>query len=385
VVWHSTFLQTCTFTITLTSLLGMDSLRGVVSKHPVPDVNDERWQPAGNVCHLNIYPLKSCKATRLQGAKVEKFGLSDENGIRDRQFMVVNSKNLMVTGRQYTKLVLIEVSTVPGRDDKAKFSAPGMDDLMVNLPNTKDSSILVNVEVFGDHTNGYDLGQETSDWISEYIKSEVCGPFRVIFHPFNPQTDAENPRRNERISDSNMRLDDTCLYADVSGFMACTTASVEGLNQRLEGKLVLDPFFCRPNIVIDNIHGKPFEEDDWLFVKIGPSVVFRIINWSDRCIFTTIDPYSGARNPDMEPLKTLKKFRCGTIPSHSRHDPPNDPYFGINLGIDSPTQETIRIGDPVQVIRMQRSNLPLSQKVILAAISVSALVSIVAIGLRKYR
>jgi len=312
----------------------MDSLRGVVSKHPVPDVNDERWQPAGKVCHLNIYPLKSCKATRLQGAKVEKFGLSDENGIRDRQFMVVNSKNLMVTGRQYTKLVLIEVSTVPGLDDKAKFSAPGMDNLIVNLPNTKDSSILVNVEVFGDHTNGYDLGQETSDWISEYIKSEVCGPFRIIFHPFNPQTDAENPRRNERISD---------------------------------------------------IHGKPFEEDDWLFVKIGPSVVFRIINWSDRCIFTTIDPYSGARNPDMEPLKTLKKFRCGTIPSHSRHDPPNDPYFGINLGIDSPTQETIRIGDPVQVIRMQRSNLPLSQKVILAAISVSALVSIAAIVLRKYR
>ena len=77
--------------------------------------------------------------------------------------------------------------------------------------------------------------------------------------------------------------------------------------------------------------------------------------------------------------------RCGTTPSHSRHDPPNDPYFGINLGIDSPTQETIRIGDPVQVIRMQRSNLPLSQKVILAAISVSTLVSIVAVVLRKYR
>ena len=38
-------------------------------------------------------------------------------------------------------------------------------------------------QVFGDHTNGYDLGQEMSDWISEYIKSEVCGPFRIIFHP----------------------------------------------------------------------------------------------------------------------------------------------------------------------------------------------------------
>ena len=82
---------------------------------------------------------------------------------------------------------------------------------------------------------------------------------------------------------------------------------------------------------------------------------------------------------------TYFSCRCGTIPSHSRHDPPNDPYFGINLGIDSPTQETIRIGDPVQVIRMQRSNLPLSQKVILAAISVSTLVSIVAVVLRKYR
>ena len=37
--------------------------------------------------------------------QVDRFGLIDEYGNRDRQFMVINSKNLMVTGRQHTKLV----------------------------------------------------------------------------------------------------------------------------------------------------------------------------------------------------------------------------------------------------------------------------------------
>ena len=110
--------------------------------------------------------------------------------------------------------------------------------------------------MFGDHTDGYDLGPDIREWMSRYLSRPSGSPYRVIYHPFDPDRyPAANSRRNERVTASNMGPEDTCLYADVAAFMACTTASVDGLNQKLQGRPgaeELDPFFCRPNIVIDS-------------------------------------------------------------------------------------------------------------------------------------
>ena len=46
------------------------SLNGVVPKLPVPDKDDDRWECVGHVKYLNLYPMKSCRANRLQSAKV---------------------------------------------------------------------------------------------------------------------------------------------------------------------------------------------------------------------------------------------------------------------------------------------------------------------------
>ena len=106
--------------------------------------------------------------------------------------------------------------------------------------------------MFGDQTNGYDLGPDIREWISRYLNRPRDSSYRVIYHPFDPDSRPENTRKNERVTASNMGPDDTCLYADVAAFMACTTASVDGLNQKLQGRSEVDPFFCRPNIVIDS-------------------------------------------------------------------------------------------------------------------------------------
>merc|ERR1712029_44081 len=353
------------------------SLNGIVPKFPNPSHDDDRWESVGHVSNLNLYPMKSSKANRLQSAKVERFGLTDEYGNRDRQFMVINSKNLMVTGRQQTKLVLVQVSVVPGFE-QVKFSAPDMDDLFVDLPDVmRDESGPINVVVFGDHTDGYDLGPEMSDWISSYLakgSDQTNRSYRVIYHPYDPQTRPRNTRQNERVTLNNMGPDDTCLYADVAAFMAATTASIDGLNQKLQGRLQVDSFFCRPNIVIDNSQsgGEPFDEDTWLFVKIGQNVVFRIINWSDRCIFTTIDPYTAIKNPLMEPLKTLRTFRCWKDVAG------DSPFFGVNLGIDDPNGDVIKVGDEVKVIRIKsQSHENLSMALTYTALALSLSLAIV--------
>ena len=51
-----------------------------------------------------------------------------------------------------------------------------------------------------------------------------------------------------------------------------------------------------------------FCEDDWLYIKIN-GVIFRPTKLCTRCIYTTVDPDLGIKDPNGEPLKTLKTFR----------------------------------------------------------------------------
>lgn len=58
-----------------------------------------------------------------------------------------------------------------------------------------------------------------------------------------------------------------------------------------------------------------------------------------RCIFTTIDPVTAERDPQREPLETLKKNRT-IIPNES-------PVMGLHLAVRVPG--TISVGDNVYV------------------------------------
>ena len=62
----------------------------------------------------------------------------------------------------------------------------------------------------------------------------------------------------------------------------------------------------RPNLVIDG--SAPYAEDSWRRIRIG-GVEFRVAKGCTRCILTTIDPQTGERSADREPLTTLKTYR----------------------------------------------------------------------------
>ena len=57
-----------------------------IAKCPLPEKDDNRWEDAGEVSNLYIYPVKSFYGTSVETAKVEKHGL--QNGaLFDRQFI----------------------------------------------------------------------------------------------------------------------------------------------------------------------------------------------------------------------------------------------------------------------------------------------------------
>lgn len=58
-----------------------------------------------------------------------------------------------------------------------------------------------------------------------------------------------------------------------------------------------------------------------------------------RCIFTNIDPATGERNPDHQPLKTLKEYRS-IVPNDS-------PVMGIHIGLRDAGR--VSIGDAVYI------------------------------------
>lgn len=61
--------------------------------------------------------------------------------------------------------------------------------------------------------------------------------------------------------------------------------------------------------------------------------------FSFRCIFTNINPETGDRNPQREPLETLVKNRT-IIPNQS-------PVMGLHMGIRIAGR--VAIGDPVYI------------------------------------
>lgn len=69
-----------------------------------------------------------------------------------------------------------------------------------------------------------------------------------------------------------------------------------------------------------------------------PGIAFLNFIFATRCIFTNINPANGERNPNFEPLKTLKKSGICI---------PDQPVMGIHLGLRAPG--SVCIGDSVYV------------------------------------
>lgn len=212
------------------------------------------------------------------------------------------------------------------------------------------------------------MGDDVARWLSKFILKEESG-LRLITHfmpsmkmsaniisrlfGMNKTNSLQSSRAFHSTSPEAVRAlipfsrnDDVPLYADGFGFLLLAENSVNELNRRLASfevqDLVVEETRFRPNIFVSGTKN-PFEEDSWLYIRIGDSL-FRNSALCGRCVFTTVDPKLGEKHPGGEPLKTLKKFRSTLNPSE-RKVMGDSPFFGINLGVDK--CGTIHVGDKI--------------------------------------
>lgn len=244
--------------------------------------------------------------------------------------MIARINGECVTARTYPKMVKI----MPKVEGKIlTVTAPGMTDLRVEIDKLYSLKNTIKVKVWKDDAVCIDCGDEAADWFSKAILDESEG-LRFAFYP----SDEPKPEIQERgyLFGTPDRKDTGTLH-DETSYMLMNQGSFDDLNKKLEKQVV--PLQYRPNFVVQG--PAAWEEDNWKWIKIGDATIFKYVQPCIRCILTNIDPSTGERTPNMQPLKTLNTFRA------FKEIATNGPYFGVHLGVRKEGQ--VKVGDDVYV------------------------------------
>ncbi len=261
---------------------------------------------------LYRYPLKSAIAEPLRASALDALGLAG-----DRRWMLVDE----ATGRFLTQRAEAHMSQLGAShqgDAGLQLSAPGQAPLFVPTPGA--DAPLRGVTIWRDTLRVPDAGDEAAAWVSSFIGK----PTRLV----------QVPVARARTTQSGFGLDsDKVGFADGFPLLLIGQASLDDLSGRVGRELEMLRF--RPNLVVSG--SAAFAEDGWKRIRIG-DVEFRVVKPCARCILTTLDPHTGVRSEDREPLTTLKTYR----------QVDGDILFGQNLVNDGVGQ--LEVGMPVTVL-----------------------------------
>jgi hypothetical protein len=259
---------------------------------------------------LFIYPLKSTKGLSLTRAKVEPLGLE-----HDRRWMLVRPDGSFVTGREFPSLVL--VSAVP-TGAGLRVSAPGLPELEVPVP--PEEAPRLEVTIWKDTCSVARAGPEADRWFSRFLGEPVC----LVY------VDA---RMERPVDPTYAAPEDRVGFADGFPLLLLSRASLEELNRQLPRAVRMENF--RPNLVVEGC--EPFAEDRWKRLRVG-GVELEVVKPCARCVFTTVDPATGLKAPDGEPLRTLARVRRIN----------GKAMFGQNVVVRR--LGTLQVGDAVEVL-----------------------------------
>ena len=263
------------------------------------------------VTEINIYPIKSTRRITLKESTVLKRGLT-----WDRRWMLVDEQGGFITARQHPSLATVATRL---EAEHLIVAARGMPKLSIPLTPPLDRSR--RVSIWQSDCTAVDYGAEYDDWFSRYLHL-TCHLVRMRnrdIRPVNPDYGISG---------------DEVSFADGFPLLLISEAALADLNSRLDRPVSMRRF--RPNVVVAGC--EPYAEDHWARLRIG-DVDFDAVKTCSRCVFTTIDPDTGAKDPAMEPLRTLSGYR--------KQDG-KGVLFGQNLiprGVGA-----IHVGDPVEII-----------------------------------
>ncbi|MCH8497212.1 MAG: MOSC domain-containing protein [Marinobacter sp.] len=259
---------------------------------------------------LFIYPVKS-----LAGIEVSEVALDDFGMVHDRRWMIVDGSGRFVTQRDYPQLARITTAVEAGAVN-IRIPEQGVFPL---IPGDETLQVVV----WRDQVTAVAEAGGASRALSEY-----CGEFfRFVYMP------QSTFRRIDpvRVADSRR-----VGFADGFPLLVASTASLDDLNGRLTAPVDMRRF--RPNIVIAG--AEPWAEDNWSVLEVG-ALRLRLVKPCSRCVMTTVDPDTGVKAADMQPLRTLGQFRRTA----------DGVMFGVNAVHD--TRGLLTLGDPVTIISLE--------------------------------
>ncbi|KAK7104454.1 hypothetical protein V1264_019171 [Littorina saxatilis] len=280
----------------------------------------------GTVSELNCYPIKSCRGISVQEGMCTRLGLKVGKAA-DRHWMVVRSNGDFVTQRQFSRMALIQTAI---EGNELIVDAPDMPTLKLPLNPITDRWHVMICRVWDLRTEGMDCGDDAAYWFSTFLKVEGV---RMVYSA--PDIDHRDLTKVPKPMGNFTVPGDQAAFSDFSAYFVLTEESLAALNENLAEKVTMERF--RPNIVIT---GSPaaFDEDDWGEVEIEESAILRMLDRGSRCVITTINPDTGEKDPNSQPLETLKAMRC--FPEYG-----SSPLFGVNATVE--TEGKVRVGDAV--------------------------------------
>ncbi|MBC8998245.1 MULTISPECIES: MOSC domain-containing protein [unclassified Pseudomonas] len=261
---------------------------------------------------LYRYPLKSGKGEVLQGISLDKLGLEG-----DRRWMLVDeASGRFLTQRAEAKMS--QLSALWNAHGGLTLSAPSHASIEIAVPDS--GAELRGVTIWRDTLRVPDAGDDAAKWVSDFIGK----PTRLVQVPVDRARTTQAGYGKE---------DDQVAFADGFPLLLIGEASLQHLAQQVGRPLEMLRF--RPNLVIEG--SDAYAEDSWKRIRIG-DVEFRVVKSCSRCILTTIDPQTGERSADREPLATLQKTRAQA----------DGAMFGQNLVNDS--NGRLEVGMPVEIL-----------------------------------
>lgn len=227
---------------------------------------------------LYRYPVKSMHGQTLPYSDASPLGLPD-----DRAWMLADADGRFITGRELPQLV-----TLHALPDETGLTLRTADGSQCRAERAEFTHSLP-VQVWKDGFAAWRGASEADAWLS----AQLCRPVHLIYT-------GDTQRRVRRYPDVPLS------FADGYPLLLIGEASRLQLSEWVGRDMAMARF--RPNLVVDG--AEPFAEDSWTRIRIG-DVIFRLVKPCERCVFTTVDPETGEKSADQEPLRTLAKRRKG--------------------------------------------------------------------------
>lgn len=269
------------------------------------------------VSKLNIYPIKSAAGLSLKAMQLNPMGPEC-----DRRWMIVDSNNVFITQRKFSKMCLLNVNLT---SQGLELSSEGYSPCSVTIPEDRH---LIESSVWGSDAHGLDCGDHVAQWLSDFL-GKSC---RLIYMPDDYQraVDTNYVKDNEKVA-----------FADGFPLLVTSQSSLDDFNSKLSMSnpgLEIGMNRFRPNIVISG--NDAYAEDEWQIIRIG-DIEVSLVKPCSRCIMPSINPASGQK--EIAVNQTLQKYR-----KRGR-----DTFFGQNAVYS--TLGEISLGDEVTIIKRHES------------------------------